>query len=1108
VNNRSFTEFQRVTETFISLPAQKIMVVYMKFKWVWVVTCVFFLQLSYTQWACSERNDTYEWTFIPKEEGRAHVEVTITLGEPDDWHLFTLPREYHVEIIRAYDVRTEEDIPYTITEEEDMKIVKFEFDSGREEEFQFSVEFNLENIVMETDEVYDFLWECTAYYKTSHSSTVILPERHELLSAEPLEFEIIHLDRDQTSVKFDKEVPELESFEFSVTFSKKGVELIEEGKEHEDRSAYREARSAYLQAITFYSKFPIINDEDKDDFLARLENRVKEINRNLQEPEESFRYVWTFEPKEDGSVHVEVTIELGSPCLSYWIILPKGHSEEIARAQETETERNIDHTRVEEKDKIRYVFEFEDEKEEGFQFSVEFNLENIVMETDGVTDGVYIFSWEWPAYHKTSHIVTIKLPEKHELLFVKSLNPMEFPSDQNQISVIFEEYIPEKERFKFKFEFKVIFSRNGVDLIEKAESFFSEKKFHYAIWRYKDAIKFYSNSKFLRVNDQEKDDFLARLQNRVEEIEYIKGPFIYDWTFEIKEDLSVHVEVWITIGAPCFSYSFLFPEDYHVEDYYVENIEARDMDGNTFTYSEEKDKKRYIFDFGEEKDMGFVFFVKFVLKDIVGKTDEVYTFPWEWTKDHVTNHKARVFIPEGYDLLSPEVVIYDELPPDQDQIYYDFEETVSVSKPFRFKVTFGEPPLPPWYIYLGVFLAFLILLVIIIQRSIFKSITNPYIVGPPIKSKNMFFGREDVFQFIKNRLSAVERNIVLHGERRTGKTSILLQIKNGRLGKKFVPVYIDLQEMAGVNDREFCAKVTDKIMESLVTSKVLEPKSHDYSEIHEIIKEYKPELNPYNVFTDFLDKASDVLEKKYLLVMFDEYERLWEKVKSKDLSPDLIQYLRYQMQFRDRFAFIFTGSKKLKELKGTDWSVMFNVAIYKRISFLERGDALALMSDPVKNKIQYEGEAMDKLLRLTAYHPYFLQLFLQNLVDLVNDNRNNHVTVEEITLVLDYILRNPQSHMSYVWEDSTPEQRMVLSALSEIIESEDQYITAKEIRKKLLENEVILSEKTIEKACDGLANKEILGCKKRKAAYNFKIDLFRFWIENEYPVFKFKEEKE
>lgn len=52
---------------------------------------------------------------------------------------------------------------------------------------------------------------------------------------------------------------------------------------------------------------------------------------------------------------------------------------------------------------------------------------------------------------------------------------------------------------------------------------------------------------------------------------------------------------------------------------------------------------------------------------------------------------------------------------------------------------------------------------------------NPYIAGSPVTGTEMFFGRQDVFSFVKRNLIGQHRDtpVVLYGQRRTGKTSVL-----------------------------------------------------------------------------------------------------------------------------------------------------------------------------------------------------------------------------------------------------------------------------------------------------------------------------------------------
>ena len=67
----------------------------------------------------------------------------------------------------------------------------------------------------------------------------------------------------------------------------------------------------------------------------------------------------------------------------------------------------------------------------------------------------------------------------------------------------------------------------------------------------------------------------------------------------------------------------------------------------------------------------------------------------------------------------------------------------------------------------------------IAEREFVQLSPNPYIIGKPLREGELFFGREDVFQYIRQNLKGEYRDniIILHGQRRTGKTSILYQLR-------------------------------------------------------------------------------------------------------------------------------------------------------------------------------------------------------------------------------------------------------------------------------------------------------------------------------------------
>ena len=80
---------------------------------------------------------------------------------------------------------------------------------------------------------------------------------------------------------------------------------------------------------------------------------------------------------------------------------------------------------------------------------------------------------------------------------------------------------------------------------------------------------------------------------------------------------------------------------------------------------------------------------------------------------------------------------------------------------------------------------------------------NPYVAGNPVRDPASFFGREDVLDEIRSAFQNGTKSVILHGARRTGKTSLLYRIADGALGPKYTPVYVDMQGLAGRRVEEF-----------------------------------------------------------------------------------------------------------------------------------------------------------------------------------------------------------------------------------------------------------------------------------------------------------------
>ena len=247
----------------------------------------------------------------------------------------------------------------------------------------------------------------------------------------------------------------------------------------------------------------------------------------------------------------------------------------------------------------------------------------------------------------------------------------------------------------------------------------------------------------------------------------------------------------------------------------------------------------------------------------------------------------------------------------------------------------------------------------------------------------------------------------------------------------------------------------------------------------------------------FLEEIYQKLGESILVLMFDEFEELEVKVDSGILDKNIFSYLRHLMQHTQQLAFIFTGSSRLEDLKTDYWSIMFNIALYKRISFLSEAETKQLIIEPVKNyNMIYDSLALEKIYRLTFGHPYFTQLLCHALVEVHNTDKKNYITVQEVDHELTRIIERGQMHFDFIWDRSSLIERLVMTALTKVSQ-EELAITTSSIVNKIAEYDLTVDSKRINKVLDSLAGKDIVAkILDHTTTYEFKVDLIRIWLEN------------
>ena len=389
----------------------------------------------------------------------------------------------------------------------------------------------------------------------------------------------------------------------------------------------------------------------------------------------------------------------------------------------------------------------------------------------------------------------------------------------------------------------------------------------------------------------------------------------------------------------------------------------------------------------------------------------------------------------------------------------------------------------------------------------FDRIVNPYVAGRPLDPTPgcPFFGRTDVFRWVaENLYGATQQNIlVLHGEKRMGKTSILLQLARGELGrplrersdKPLYPVFVDLQAAPDHGTHVFLSELTREIRAQL-------SKHQTILRLPPVPSMAEFERRPYERFRDFMRSTSKALGTGLLVLMLDEFEALDRWVTERRVDASIYSVFRDQMQFSPNVSYILAGTHKLDELSAEYRNLVFTGPLHREVGFMMEEDAHALIREPVAGTVVYERDAVDELVHVTHGHPYMLQFLCHRIIDEMNRrSRSNLITLVDVHAAVDYIVRDGSQHLRYMWDSCTPVEQTVLAAVVHLEEHQRRPYSQTDVaeRLKMREMEVsvafkhLLRRHLIEESTESDTPSE-------ERAYQPTMTPFSRWIRREMPL--------
>jgi tetratricopeptide (TPR) repeat protein len=371
-----------------------------------------------------------------------------------------------------------------------------------------------------------------------------------------------------------------------------------------------------------------------------------------------------------------------------------------------------------------------------------------------------------------------------------------------------------------------------------------------------------------------------------------------------------------------------------------------------------------------------------------------------------------------------------------------------------------------------------------------QTLLNPYIAGAPIVEPSMFFGRQDVFQWIERNLSGkyVDHILVIHGQRRVGKTSVLKQIPN-YLPETYIQVFFDLQGRTTTTLDRFLWWLGREIARVLRQSHGLAVPVPDQAAFTEDL-EY--------LYAQFLPGLKPLLGEHKLLLTFDEFDTLEQPEIRETMGRPLIDYLRrlFEMETLNFIFSIGSSGRKLENMQAS-YTDFFKTALYRKISFLSKDDCQQLIARPVEGVLAYDPQAIERIYTLTGGHPYFAQLVCHELFSLCQKTGKRSLSEGDVDAILDDVIERGTVNLKFTWDEASNLEKWILACLAQA----EGAVSMAELSRSLQAQRVRALNPDLNAALLHLREKDVLSDRNQFVVY-----LLHRWLQKNRPLERVREE--
>ena len=276
----------------------------------------------------------------------------------------------------------------------------------------------------------------------------------------------------------------------------------------------------------------------------------------------------------------------------------------------------------------------------------------------------------------------------------------------------------------------------------------------------------------------------------------------------------------------------------------------------------------------------------------------------------------------------------------------------------------------------------------------------PYGINP-IRDKEGLYGRDSFLGLLKLDVSN-ETSTFLWGQKRVGKTSVLQVLASElRERRDIVCIVLRMGESAALHEGQLGHRVATRLVEAL-----------DVAQETPVEEEFRAGLGRLVPFVEALARDSG----RKMLVIIDEFDDLDPAFYLGERGKQFVKALRSLSEVG--LTFMFVGSERMNSIYHRHEADL-NKWINRSLDRIEaEADCAALIREPVAGKIEYEGEAVERIVDYCRGNPFYMHLVAGKVFQRCAQERRTFVGTSDFEYVRRSIVRElGPTNFAHFWAD-------------------------------------------------------------------------------------------